>query len=154
MVWLWTRQPQKSDEENVSSGAGRDSAREPATIAAAESINRNGRGLTGTKRTSQDVFVHPLHEKISERAMADKEKASRTDTAHSTLAIFKSSEEPSATRQGTLPMIELMLETIPKDQFRSLERGLIRKLDLIIMPLTMFLYLFSFLDKSIHSFQY
>ena len=43
---------------------------------------------------------------------------------------------------------------IPPERLPLLERGLVRKLDLIILPLTMFLYLFSFLDKSVPHLPY
>jgi len=39
------------------------------------------------------------------------------------------------------------MEGIPSEQFKNIEKKLVRRLDWIIMPLTMFLYLFTFLDK-------
>jgi hypothetical protein len=79
---------------------------------------------------------------------------SRTNpSTYSTIITTESGKNGRPGLQSTLFFCgRWLIGGIPSEQFKMIEKALVRKLDLVIVPLTMFLYLFTFLDKYL-SFQ-
>jgi hypothetical protein len=143
MGWLWTARPKNHDEGNVEVSIESEAEMPDAPVT---NMDDNALKTPTDQHTSKGVIpANFLDGKIPERAMSDKLKPTNTSGTTNTIP-----ERPPTKRQGTR-YLNIYIETLPKEQFRKVERGLVRKLDMIIMPLTMFLYLFSFLDKFVHS---
>src|SRR5271169_6878570 len=70
-------------------------------------------------------------------------------STYSTIITTESGKNGRPGLQSSTLSLEIgkLIQGIPSEEFKKIEKTLVRKLDLIIVPLTMFLYLFTFLDK-------
>jgi hypothetical protein len=96
MGWLWS-QTKKDDKEIVSPEHDLGIPQPPRKSRLSGSFGRTSSSSLG-KRPSQDVPHHPLHEKISERAMNERNKDYRTNTVPLNIATLPL--KPRTTRQG------------------------------------------------------
>jgi len=88
-----------------------------------------------------------LPEKLDD--VGERPPARTNPSTYSTIVTTESGKHGRPGLQSSTLSLEIgkLIQGIPSEEFKKIEKTLVRKLDLIIVPLTMFLYLFTFLDK-------
>ena len=94
-----------------------------------------------TGETSRSAADPEIVEYVEERPRA------RTNPSTYSTIITTESGASRPGLQRNIFLWWLLMQGIPSDRFKEIEKTLVTRLDLVIMPLTMFLYLFTFLDK-------